>query len=127
MIVGTVTAEGEAVIELAVRGPEGETRQIRAVIDTGFDGWLTLPASLVTAMRLQWRSRGRAMLADGSDSVFDTYEASVVWDGVPRRVSVDEVDVAPLVGMSLLRGYELTIAVVEGGSVIVNPLPSSAS
>ena len=45
-----------------------------------------------------------------------------MWDGTPRRVSVDEVDVMPLVGVSLLYGYELTVQIVEGGSVRLNPL-----
>jgi hypothetical protein len=37
------------------------------------------------------------------------YEATVIWDNQPRRVVVDEVDTAPLVGMSLLAGHELTL------------------
>ena len=41
------------------------------------------------------RRRGRAMLADGSDSVFDIYEAVVTWDGGSRRIAVDEVECDP--------------------------------
>ena len=123
MIVGIVNAEREAVISFEVRGSNGQGRTILAVIDTGFDGSLTLPSTLITALDLSWRGRGRALLADGSDSVFDSYEATVVWDGALRRISVDEVDIKPLVGMSLLRGYELTINVVEGGSVVLKSLP----
>ncbi len=63
------------------------------------------------------------MLADGSNSVFDIYEAAVTWDGRPRRIAVDEADCAPLVGMSLFYGYELTVQVVDGGSVVIRPLP----
>ena len=123
MITGIVTDDREAVISLTLRGPDGKEQELEAVIDTGFDGSLTLPSALVATLGLAWRSRGRALLADGRDSVFDTYEATVMWDGVPRRISVDEVDVTPLVGMSLLRGYELTIKVVEGGSVVLKSLP----
>lgn len=42
------------------------------------------------------------MLADGSDSLFDIYETTVIWHGRPKRVPVDEVDCDPLIGMSLL-------------------------
>ena len=63
------------------------------------------------------------MLADGSDSLFDIYETTVVWHGRPKRVAVDEVDCDPLIGMSLLQGCELTVEVVDGGRVIVRPLP----
>jgi len=123
MITGIVTVAREAVISLTVRGPNGQEQEIEAVIDTGFDGSLTLPPALITALGLPWRRRGRALLADGNESVFEIYEATVIWDGTIRRVSVDEVDVVPLVGMALLYGYELTVQIVEGGRVILKPLP----
>ena len=95
------TVYREAVISLSVKGPEGQNREIDAVIDTGFNGFLTLPASLIQELGLAWRRRGRAMLADGSDSLFDIYEAIVTWDDRPRRIAVDEVNSDPLIGMSL--------------------------
>ena len=122
MITGHVTAYREAVISLSVKGSGGRDREINAVIDTGFDGFLTLSASLIQDLDLVWRRRGRVMLADGSDSLFDIYEATVTWDGRPRRIAVDEADCAPLVGMSLLYGYELTVQVLDGGRVAINPL-----
>jgi clan AA aspartic protease len=123
MITGIVTVAREAVISLTVRGPNGQEQEIEAVIDTGFDGSLTLPPALITTLGLPWRRRGRALLADGNESVFDIYEATVLWDGTARRASVDEVDVMPLVGMALLYGYELTMQIVEGGRVLLKPLP----
>jgi clan AA aspartic protease len=122
MIIGSVTSHLEAVFDLAIIGPQ-EQQIVRAVIDTGFDGWLTLPPSLIAGLALPWRRRGRGLLADGSECFFDIYEASVVWDGQPRRVAVDATGSAPLVGMSLLRGHELTVQVVDGGSVRIVPLP----
>lgn len=81
MITGVVTADREAVIGLAVRGPTGQEQQIEAVVDTGFDGWSSLPPALIALLGLPWRRRGRALLADGSESVFDIYEGTVVWEG----------------------------------------------
>jgi len=123
MITGIITVAREAVISLLVRGPNGQEQELEAVIDTGFDGSLTLFPTLIIALGLPWRRRGRALLADGNESVFDIYEATVMWDGRARRVSVDEVDVMPLVGMALLYGYELTMQIVEGGKVLLKPLP----
>ncbi len=123
MIGGHVNAYREAVISLSVEGSSSLRRDIDAVIDTGFNGYLTLPAALVQALRLVWRRRGRAMLADGSDSVFDIYEAAVTWDGTSRRIAVDEVECDPLVGMSLLYGFELTVQVADGGRVTIGALP----
>ena len=96
MITGVVTADREAVIGLVVRGPAGQEQHIEAVVDTGFDGWCSLPPALIALLRLPWRRRGRALLADGSESVFDIYEGTVVWEGRPRRIVVDEADTAPL-------------------------------
>jgi len=105
-----------------VLGPGGQTEEIEAVIDTGFNGSLTLPANLIASLGLLWRRRGRSLLADVSESVCDIYEATVIWDNRPRRITVDEVDIVPLVGMSLLYGHELTVQIVEGGSVLIKSL-----
>jgi len=105
MIKGVVTRDRQAIISLKVQGPAGQERDIEAIIDTGFDGQLSLPESLVAALALAWRRRGCALLADGSDTIFDIYKAAAVWDGQSRRISVDEAETAPLVGMGLLEGY----------------------
>jgi len=124
MIAGSVSDSSEAIISLVVSGPGGQTN-IDAVIDTGFDGWLSLPPALISMLSLPRQGRARTILGDGSRTVFDFYEATVVWDGVTRRVSVDEADTDPLVGMGLLDGYELTIEVVTGGAVAIELLPES--
>jgi clan AA aspartic protease len=123
MITGVVTASREAIISLKVHGPTGQEQEIQVIIDTGFDGSLTLPPALISTLGLPWRRRGRALLADGQGSVFDIYEATVVWDGTPRRIPVDEADITPLIGMALLYGYELTVQAVENGSVFIKALP----
>ena len=65
MISGVVTHDRQAVIHLTVRGPAGQEQEIEAIIDTGFDGSLSLPSSIVVQLGLPWRQRGRALLADG--------------------------------------------------------------
>ena len=123
MITGVVTSFYQATIRLIVRGPMGQAQEIEAVIDTGFDGALSLPLADITALGLPWRHRGRALLADCSESLFDVYEATVLWDGAPRRVAVDAADIDPLVGMRLLDGYELTVQAIVGGQVLIKALP----
>jgi clan AA aspartic protease len=127
MIIGVVTDRREAVIRLKVRGPAGQDQEIEAIIDTGFDGWLSLPSSIIVQLGLTWRQRGRALLADGSESVFDIYEATVDWDGEARRIPVDEAETVPLVGMALLEGYELVVQVQRGGNVSVRALLQARS
>ena len=125
MITGAVT-DREAVLRLVVGG-EAINAEVQAVVDTGFDGYLTLPPSLIATLELRWRMRGRARLADGSESVFDAYEAVVEWDGALRRVVVHAAEATPLVGMGLLYGYRLQVEVVEGGTLRIEALPKDAS
>lgn len=70
MITGVVTSSYQATIRLIVRGPTGQAEEIDAVIDTGFDGALSLPPPDIVILGLPWRRRGRALLADGSTSLF---------------------------------------------------------
>lgn len=106
-----------------MRGPGGQEQEIEAVIDTGFNGFLTLPPSQITALVLPRLGRGRAILADGSEDVFDIYEVTVMWDSQWLPVEADAADTDALVGMALLDGYELRIQVVDGGSVSIEALP----
>ena len=67
MIEGVVNAAYEAVIRLPLRGPAGQAREVEAVIDTGFNLYLTLPPSLVAELGLSLQSRGLMTLADGRE------------------------------------------------------------
>ena len=122
MIVGIVQAR-EPLVRLTVRGYRGCQREIQAVVDTGFTGWLTLPPTMISALNLRWRTFGRGTLADGSVSFFDVYQAKVVWDGRVRPVFVDEFNATPLVGMALLRGCEFKMQVQARGKVTIKRLP----
>ncbi|MBE9189367.1 clan AA aspartic protease [Gloeocapsopsis crepidinum LEGE 06123] len=117
MITGFVNVEFEPILPLSIRRADGKDFTQDAIVDTGFNGWLSLPRDLITQLNLTWKRRGRAILGDGSECVFDVYEAVVIWDGTPITIPVDEADSKPLVGMSLMEGYQLTIQVFEGGQV----------
>ena len=123
MIVGSVTSDREAIIRLRVRGPSGVEEEIEAVIDTGFDGCLSVSPALIASLGLAWRRRGRALLAGGTEAVFDIHEGLVIWDGQPRRIAIDSAEMVPLVGMTLLDGYELNIQVRPTGRVEIRVLP----
>lgn len=122
MIIGTVPGR-QPLIRLPVRGIGGRRHELEAVVDSGYTGWITLPPTAIAALNLRWRTFGRGVLADGSVSVFDVYQAKVEWDGQLRRVFVDEFDATPLVGMALLRGYECRMQVRSRGKIIIKRLP----
>jgi clan AA aspartic protease len=124
MITGVVLAR-EGRIRLKVQGPRRQEREIGAVIDTGYTASLSLPPDLVVSLGLRWKGFGRGILADGSECLFDVYVGKVVWDGKVRRVLVDEADTDSLVGMGLLRGYELKMQVRSRGKLTIKRLAST--
>jgi clan AA aspartic protease len=123
MIRGTVDARLEAVIRLRVRGPGGAELDFDAVIDTGFTSSLTLPSTAVTSLGLVRQSSSAVTLGDGTVRSFDVYAAEVEWDGNWRSVLVSAIGDEVLVGMRLLAGHELRVAVVPGGPVEISPIP----
>ncbi len=106
----------EDVVTLPLRGPEGQSRKI----DTGYNGFLTLPTAVVAKLGLAFGGISRATLADGSVVAFDVYDVMVIWDGIARYVSANAADSTPLVGMSLLDRHDLSIRVREGGHVLIH-------
>ena len=96
---------------------------MRVIVDTGFNGSLTLPPHVISRLSLVWKKLGEAVLADGSESFFNVYQGFVVWECRRRSVPVAELDATPLVGMGLLDGHELKIEVRPGGKVTIKPLP----
>jgi len=123
MMTGAVNPELEALLQLTVRDAGGQPQSVPAVIDTGFNGFLTLPPTLVATLGLPWLCGQEGQLADGSVQAFDVYVATVDWDGQPRSVEVDAAEAQPLIGMGLMQGSELRIQVRPGGSVTIEGMP----
>ncbi len=119
MIEGVVNDAYEAVVALSLQGPGGRAQDIEAVIDTGYSGFLTLPATLVTELGLPFAYVGRAFLANDDEVSFDVHDVTVLWDGQPRYVKADATGSTPLVGMLLLYGHSLNIEVESGGRVLI--------
>ncbi|HET6251436.1 MAG TPA: clan AA aspartic protease [Tepidisphaeraceae bacterium] len=123
MITGVVKFD-EAHIRIKIKGAAGAQQEVTAVIDTGYTSSLTLPPATIANLGLRWQSVDRGTLADGSECLFDVYEAQIVWDGKLRRILVDEADTDPLVGMGLLKGYELKMQIRSRGKVTIKRLTS---
>lgn len=119
MITGTVNPDREATIHLPVRGSDEREQEIEAVIDTGFNGFITLPPAIIIALGLAYLGRGRAILANGSEELFDIYEVTVIWDGRARAVEAEAADTDALIGTSLLYGHDLRIHMVDGGVMAI--------
>jgi clan AA aspartic protease len=123
MITGEINPFREAIIRLTVRGPGGQEEEIDTILDTGFTDELTLHPAIIAALGLVLRGSTVGTLADGTLRTFGVYAAQIVWDGQDRSILVLEADGGPLVGMNLLYGFWVTLDVIDGGDVTIQPLP----
>ena len=121
MIVGKITNNQEAIIELEIIGLNWREK-IEVVIDTGFDGYLTLPGDLINHLGLRRAGRRYAILGDGNTVALELYRAKVLWHGEEREVPVLHTDGGPLVGMALLNGNRVILDVVTDGDVRIDVL-----
>ena len=123
MMSGRVTAQREAVVRLVILDMAQQLHDIDAVIDTGFNGFLTLPPALVQMLQLPLAGNRRVTLGDGSTVVLDLYLATVLWDTQPREVLVLAAEGGSLMGMAMLYGHRVILHVVDNGDVLIDPWP----
>jgi clan AA aspartic protease len=120
---GVVNSALEATVPIRIFGPGGQTVEVVAVIDTGYSGTLSLPASVITSLALSPLAARTVRLADQSTRSLNTYEAEVLWVGQRRALRVLELDGDPLIGTALLKGFQLAVEFVDGGSVAITAPP----
>jgi len=121
MMQGRVNQNCEAILPLVIKN-NSITQRVDAVIDTGFSGFLTLPSDIISTLQLSWEGRDIATLGDGTFCTFEVYTGWVIWDGEYREIYINESETIPLIGMRLLRTYDLNIQAIEGGLVTIKKL-----
>ena len=70
MVEGLVNARLEAVVALSLSGRSGRTREIEAVVDTGFSEFLIIPTALAAELGLVFRGVTPMIMADGMEQGF---------------------------------------------------------
>jgi len=110
-------------VDIRLRGANGQEVTVAALVDSGFNGSLIIPRPLAHSLGLTPRGNIMGILADGTVQFSSVSGIGVHWMGVWRLIVATMVGDAPLIGMNLLEGCELKIACVSGGSVEIKPLP----
>ena len=123
MITGRVTAQRDATVRLVVLDSTHQPHDVDTVIDTGFNGFLTLPRVMLQTLQLPLAGNRRVTLGDGSTVVLDLYLATVLWDTQPREVLVLAAEGGSLMGMAMLYGHRVILHVVDNGDVLIDPWP----
>lgn len=114
----------EARVPLVVRGQSSREQGVAAILDTGFSGFLTLPASVIEALELTWSCRAEGLVGDGTRQIFDLYEGIVVWDDEPREVEIALSQSEPLLGIGMIYSHDVRFQTIEGGLVTIEAIPS---
>ncbi|MBN4005889.1 clan AA aspartic protease [Nostoc sp. LPT] len=96
--------------------------EIECVVDTGFEGTLTLPPDIVAALDLPYVTRIRANLADDSNVMTRLHLATIIWHGMEREVVVLAMARRPLIGTALIEDYHLSVDFYESGSVVIDEI-----
>lgn len=121
MIHGTVVGL-QARMNVILRPSGHSAIEIECVIDTGFEGFLTLPSTIVAELNLPYIAVLRANLADNSRILTNVHQVVIVWKGVEREIPVLAMGSRPLIGTALLEDYHLSIDFCEGGTVVVDDI-----
>ncbi|GAA6618545.1 hypothetical protein NUACC26_043560 [Scytonema sp. NUACC26] len=108
MIHGTVVGL-QARMGVILLPPQRSAIEIECVVDTGFEGFLTLPPSVIADLGLPYLININANLANNSSMETDIHLATIVWNGVERNVTVLAMGRRPLIGTALLEDYHLSI------------------
>jgi len=108
---GIVDSSGRALLRIRLRNPATSAEnKLDAWVDTGFTGELVLPQAQVLGLGLPRGIAVSATLADGSETVLDTYRCLLEWFGEWRDIEVVmNVGQYPLLGVGLLHERELQI------------------
>lgn len=99
MMSGYVNANREAIIQVAIVGDNKQLKSVRAIIDTGFTGDLTLPRNMIDELGFTLRGFQRVILGDGSTQYFEMFVGAVIWNGQTRAVEINATEADALVGM----------------------------
>jgi len=97
------------------------TSDVEVIVDTGFEGDLTLPSSVAQSLGGSPDGIVERELADGTLFRCPFYNLEVILDGETRTVQALVLGRQPLLGTTFLQDHLLTIEVAEGGEVFAEP------
>ena len=125
MITGSVSENLDLLVTIEVSDRNGVLQPLEVILDTGFNGDLTLPRDVVQHLGLTYRGQTPWTLASGKEVMMSNYDGEVTWHGLLREVQVVETDGDALLGMALLVGSKITVDARIGGQVLIEENPTT--
>lgn len=111
----------KATIPVSFLLPNQPRLSLEFVVDTGYEGALTLPAAAVELLRLPFSHRILTNLADDSSAPVSVHRATILWDNQEWEVPVLAMGKRPLLGTLLLENHNIEMHFTEGGNFTISP------
>ncbi len=124
MIVGNISAEWDLLVPIRVLDKDEYVHRFEAVVDTGFNGHLTLPPHLIQEFGPPLIREVDMVVATDMTVRVNSYDCVVLWQNQRLRIPAMEAEGAPLIGIGLLWGSLLTAEITDNGEVAISPLPA---
>lgn len=119
VILGETDAFGNVRFTISIRDRNGDIHELPAILDTGYEGYVTLPSELAQTLGLTANGTERITLGDGKEVDVDIIPVSIVWEEHDRRLRALIAPGLPLIGIRLLRGLVGTFHFSDGGPAIL--------
>lgn len=119
MMEGSIDSELQAILPVSVLH-RNQHRVVDFVIDTGFNGFLSLSHDLVRRFDLNVVDIQRGITADGRLGVFEVVDVCINWHGQPLIIAAHILGDA-LIGTRLLEGSEINFSWRAGEPFAVCP------
>ncbi|MCX5795322.1 MAG: hypothetical protein NTY77_07515 [Elusimicrobia bacterium] len=90
-------------------------RPMNVLVDTGYDGYLMLPQTLIDSLNLTYLADTKYQTADGKVAYGATYLTEIQWLDRKEQIEVDSTqgDIA-LLGLALLYSCRMEMAPAQG-------------
>lgn len=88
MISGEFNSKGEIIFEIGLIAADGDVIPVKALLDTGFTGWLAIDNQDAESLGWSLERRRRDMQTAIGEAEFNLYEGTVLIDGGEFAVSV---------------------------------------
>jgi predicted aspartyl protease len=96
--------------------------EVEFIVDTGFEGGLTLPESLIAHLDVSVQERRAIKLAGGLRQRCYSYEFVLEWEEERQVVEVLTLEGSPLLGNDIWKEHSLQAENMDGGEVFFEPL-----
>lgn len=88
MISGDFNSKGELIFEIALIAADGDVIPVKALLDTGFTGWLAIDNQDAESLGWLLESEPQDMQTARGEARFNLYEGTVLLDGQDYTVEV---------------------------------------